>query len=180
MATVYTYESNELYHFGVKGMKWGVRRYQKDAGSYTRKGIKNFNESADNYESAKRKLKDARKAKDKASVRDSKAEVEAARYKMRNDYDQVKRDHLADQGKRLRQQGKTISGNYKANALAQAGIMIGSRVAQKMIMGSTGNMAVASLAASTIGVGGTVVNAIIAGKTYSNNAKLRAYYSHGR
>lgn len=29
---------NELYHHGVKGMKWGVRRYQKKDGSYTLAG----------------------------------------------------------------------------------------------------------------------------------------------
>ena len=27
-----------LMHYGVKGMKWGVRRYQNYDGSYTRKG----------------------------------------------------------------------------------------------------------------------------------------------
>ena len=32
--------SNELYHYGVKGMRWGVRRYQNPDGSLTAAGKK--------------------------------------------------------------------------------------------------------------------------------------------
>ena len=31
---------NELYHHGIKGMRWGIRRYQKEDGSLTEAGRK--------------------------------------------------------------------------------------------------------------------------------------------
>lgn len=30
---------NELYHHGIKGQKWGVRRYQNEDGTYTKAGL---------------------------------------------------------------------------------------------------------------------------------------------
>ena len=49
--------SNDLRHHGIKGMKWGVRRYQNNDGSLTSAGKKRYR--SDDYESALKRVKKA-------------------------------------------------------------------------------------------------------------------------
>ena len=47
------YNDNELYHYGVKGMKWGIRRAQKRGQNYLVKSAKSYaankNSKGDKY-----------------------------------------------------------------------------------------------------------------------------------
>lgn len=172
--------TDELYHYGVKGMRWGVRRAEKNAGSYTRKGINKFKESSDAYDSAKKKFDQAKQSKDKVAIKSTKRDLKSAKSRMNKDYKQIKLDKKADEGRRLYMKGNTVTGNYFKNAAAQSAIVLGTACVNRIISRSTGNPRLAAISTTAIAVGGTAVNAILTGKTMSNNRKLRAYYAHNR
>ena len=175
--------SNELYHYGVKGMKWGVRRYQNFDGSYTKRGLARYQKAQDNYDSAKetvRKTKQAYKSgtATKEQYRSARRQMKENKRALDRSYSKLKTDKMADQGKELYKKGKRIRGNLRVNAIAQVGVVLGSRVVNQVLQSSLSDKRVASLAGAAIAVGGTAVNAIIAGKTISENRKLGAYYAH--
>lgn len=40
-------KTGELYHYGIKGQRWGVRRYQNEDGSYTSEGKQRYGINSD-------------------------------------------------------------------------------------------------------------------------------------
>ena len=44
------YDDRNLYHHGIKGQRWGVRRYQNKDGSLTPEGRRKYRNIAGNYD----------------------------------------------------------------------------------------------------------------------------------
>lgn len=192
---------NELYHHGVKGMKWGVRRYQNYDGSYTRAGVKRFNDSLDKYEKANDRYKNAKatykNAKKsggntdgtKTELVNAKLSRKQAKAKLDKDYKHLRQDKLGDQGKALYANGKTITGNNQVTGLlGKVGAMSISAAAYNYKTGMITRLAQSAglkindkTVTNVLGIAGVGATAVAGAKgavDYSQNKKLRAYYSH--
>ena len=172
--------SDELSHFGVKGMKWGVRRYENYDGSLTQRGLKRYRKTEANYNYSKNKYK-TKKAEYKQGTA-TKWDVANAKKEMRDDkrtmkkyYKQLHNDKMADKGKLRYAQGERISTRGKIFG----SIATGSAIAAG-IFARTGNLDLTKKAI-VVSAGSAAVYGLInayAELPMGNNAQLRAYYSH--
>ena len=121
---------DELYHYGVKGMKWGIRRYQNEDGTYTKAGRKRYALDLDVNDTSRRNVAKIRTGEAKRRLDVAKAN----KGKPNNDYRiaelqgrvrSAKRNERnmasIDRGAKLAARGKTITGERKKAFLASVG-----------------------------------------------------------
>ena len=175
-----------LTHYGILGMKWGVRRYQNYDGSYTKKGLERYNKANKAYQDAKTDHKLAKEAYksgagSKVAVKDAKINEKKMRKDLNKAYEKLKIDNAADKGRRVYQQGTTITDiNNKLNTQKKVvgGISIATNLLVFNYLNSAKSMKMAYLGSGAILAGNIAVQTVLDKYANSKIKKLRAYYAH--
>lgn len=187
--------TSDIYHHGVTGMRWGIRRYQNPDGTLTAKGRKRYGADLDITNKSKTNI---------ARIRKGEAKRRYDLAKQKNDENYSRRAELKrrvktaekmekfakniDKGAKLAEKGQTITGNkiksYVGFGLASLGsagatAFLNSRLEDLSSIGkyTSAHGNVASMINLASGIALTTAATAYAIKKYSNNEKLRTYYN---
>lgn len=183
-----------LSHSGIKGMKWGIRRYQNPDGTLTEEGRRRYGYNLDLSDTSKVNIAKIRTGEARRRLEYAKKYDNANKDTVRNlrkRYSQAKKNEqnvkLVEKGRELYSKNNTISGNYAKKFLVSGAAIVGSRLFKQAMFNATksmydkgklnlGKYNTMSLLAAVGSVSIAAAGSAYGLKQYNDNRALRAYY----
>ncbi len=186
---------NELYHWGIKGQKWGIRRYQNDDGTYTEAGKRRYGMNLDINDKSKKNIAkirtgEAKRRLDVAKKNNSTnySRIAELQGRVRSAKANERKVRSIDKGEKLAAKGQTILGNKTKSAMAYGAAYFASEGIRSFLnhrlntLGSQGRYTqghnyVAKQIYDAGMLGAYTLATLYAAKQAINNNNIRSYYN---
>ena len=124
--------SNSLYHFGIKGMKWGIRRYQNKDGSLTVAGKKRYNEDEKSPKEKSAPSSSSNRSRSISELSDAELRTRINRLNLEKQYKQLISEGADNNTKQVKE-GKSFTNEIKDRAVKNVFLPAAEEIGRQVV-----------------------------------------------